>query len=85
MREVTHFFVCFKAHSTKYNPTPLIPTLGRQRQVKLWVQGQPDLHKEFQDSQGYPDTLSQREKESMPCSSLLQAFRCEQKMRGDGP
>jgi hypothetical protein len=30
---------------------PLIPALGRQRQVDFWVQGQPGLQSEFQDSQ----------------------------------
>ena len=33
--------------------TPLIPALGKQRQVDFWVQGQPGLQSEFQDSQGY--------------------------------
>jgi hypothetical protein len=31
---------------------PLIPALGRQREANFWVQGQPDLQSEFQDSQG---------------------------------
>jgi hypothetical protein len=35
--------------------TPLIPALGRQRQVDFWVQGQPGLKSEFQDSQGYTE------------------------------
>jgi hypothetical protein len=37
-----------------FNPrcTPLIPALGRQRQVDFWVRGQPGLQSEFQDSQG---------------------------------
>jgi hypothetical protein len=35
--------------------TPLIPTLRRQRQVDFWVQGQPGLKSEFQDSQGYTE------------------------------
>jgi hypothetical protein len=39
--------------------TPLIPALGRQRQVDFWVRGQPGLQSEFQDSQGYRETLSQ--------------------------
>jgi hypothetical protein len=34
---------------------PLIPALGRQRQVDLWVRGQPGLQSEFQDSQGYTE------------------------------
>jgi hypothetical protein len=34
---------------------PLIPTLGRQRQVDFWVRGQPGLQSEFQDSQGYTE------------------------------
>ena len=32
---------------------PLIPALGRQRQVDFWVQGQPGLQSDFQDSQSY--------------------------------
>jgi hypothetical protein len=31
--------------------TPLIPALGRQRQVDFWVQGQPCLQSEFQAGQ----------------------------------
>jgi hypothetical protein len=34
---------------------PLIPALERQRQVDFWVQGQPSLQSEFQDSQGYTE------------------------------
>jgi hypothetical protein len=34
---------------------PLIPALGRQRQEDFWVQGQPGLQSEFQDSQGYTE------------------------------
>jgi hypothetical protein len=37
--------------------SPLIPALGRQRQVDLWVWGQPGLQSEFQDSQGYTEKL----------------------------
>ena len=33
--------------------TPLIPALRSQRQANFWVQGQPDLQSEFQNSQGY--------------------------------
>jgi hypothetical protein len=32
---------------------PLIPALGRQRQVEFRVRGQPGLQSEFQDSQDY--------------------------------
>jgi hypothetical protein len=35
--------------------TPLIPALGRQRQVDFWVRGQPGLQSEVQDSQGYTE------------------------------
>jgi hypothetical protein len=35
--------------------TPLIPALGRQRQVDFWVRDQPGLQSEFQDSQGYTE------------------------------
>ena len=34
---------------------PLIPALERQRQADFWVQGQPALQSEFQDSQGYTE------------------------------
>jgi hypothetical protein len=33
----------------------LISALGRQRQADFWVQGQPSLQSEFQDSQGYTE------------------------------
>ena len=39
---------------------PLIPALGRQRQLDFWFLGQPGLHSEFQDSQGYRETLSRK-------------------------
>jgi hypothetical protein len=35
--------------------TTLIPALWRQRQVDFWVQGQPCLQSEFQDSQSYTE------------------------------
>jgi hypothetical protein len=34
---------------------PLIPALGRQRQVDFCVRGQPGLQSEFQDSLGYTE------------------------------
>ena len=34
---------------------PLIPALRRQRQADFWVQGQPGLQSEFQNSQGYAE------------------------------
>jgi hypothetical protein len=34
---------------------PLIPALGRQRQVDVWVWGQLGLQNKFQDSQGYTE------------------------------
>ena len=34
---------------------PLISALRRQRQVDFWVQAQPSLQSEFQDSQGYTE------------------------------
>jgi hypothetical protein len=37
--------------------TPLVPAVGRQRQVDFWVRGQPGLQSEFQDSQGYTEKL----------------------------
>jgi hypothetical protein len=42
--------------------TPLIPALGRQRQVDFWVQGQPGLQSEFQDSQGYTEKPKKKKK-----------------------
>jgi hypothetical protein len=37
--------------------SPLIPTLGRQRQADFWVRGQSSLQSEFQDSQRYIEKL----------------------------
>jgi hypothetical protein len=34
---------------------PLIPALGRQKQVDFWIWGLPSLQSEFQDSQGYTE------------------------------
>ena len=39
----------------QWRHTPLIPVLGRQRQVDFWVRGQPGLQSEFQYSQGYTE------------------------------
>lgn len=35
--------------------TPVIPTIMRQRQMNLWVQGQLSLQIEFQDSPSYTE------------------------------
>lgn len=41
--------------------TPLTPALETQRQVDLcWVWGQPGVYSEFRDSQGYVETISQK-------------------------
>jgi hypothetical protein len=42
--------------------TPLIPALGRQRQVDFLVRGQPGLQSGFQDSQGYTEKPCLRKK-----------------------
>jgi hypothetical protein len=42
--------------------TLLIPALGRQRQADFWVQGQPGLQSEFQDSQGYTEKKQKQTK-----------------------
>ena len=43
--------------------TPVIPALGRKRQVGISVQGQPGVQTEFQDSQGYTEkNLSRKNK-----------------------
>jgi hypothetical protein len=46
--------------------TPLIPALGRQKQADFWVQGQPGLQSEFQDSQSYTEKpcLKRKQKQS---------------------
>ena len=62
--------------------TPLIPALGRQRQEDFWVQGQPGLQSEFQDSQGYTEKLclektqkqknkNQQQKSNLPLNSVF--------------
>jgi hypothetical protein len=42
--------------------TPLMSALRRQRQVDLWIGGQPGLQSEFQDSQGYTEKPCLKEK-----------------------
>jgi hypothetical protein len=54
------FYICncllrVLARAGQWWCTPLIPALGRQRQVDFLVRGQPDLQSEFQDSQGYTE------------------------------
>jgi hypothetical protein len=63
----------FKEHNPagQWWHTPLIPALGRQRQVDFWVRGQPGLQSEFQDSLGYTEkpcleTNKQTKKEHNP-------------------
>jgi hypothetical protein len=47
---------CRKAERSRaWWRTPLIPALGRQRQVDFCVRGQPGLQSKFQDSQGYTE------------------------------
>jgi hypothetical protein len=45
---------CFLDTGARWH-IPLVPELRRQRPVDLWVQGQPGLQGEFQDSQGYTE------------------------------
>jgi hypothetical protein len=54
---------------------PLIPALGRQRQADFWVQGQPGLQSEFQDSQGYTEK-SCLEKPKKKKKSINQILTC---------
>jgi hypothetical protein len=42
-------------HTRQWWHMPLIPALGMQKPVHLWVWGQPGLQSEFQDSQGYTE------------------------------
>jgi hypothetical protein len=44
--------------------TPLIPALGRQRKADFWVQSQPGLQSEFQDSQGYTEKPVSKNKQT---------------------
>lgn len=46
---------CFKS-TNKWHKL-LIPALRRQRQVSLWVWGQPELQIKIQDSQNYTEAL----------------------------
>jgi hypothetical protein len=53
--------------------TPLVPALGRQRQVDLWVRGQPGLQSEFQDNQGYTEKpcLEKTKTKKTNCSAQI--------------
>jgi hypothetical protein len=50
---------------------PLIPALGRQRQAGFWVQGQPGLQSEFQDSQGYTEKPCLKKKKKKKLNTFL--------------
>jgi hypothetical protein len=50
--------------------TLLIPALGRQRQADFWVWGQPGLHSEFQDSQGYTEKPCLKKKKKKKKKSI---------------
>ena len=43
---------------------PLIPALGRQRQADVFSVKRPAWSPEFQDSQGYRESLSQKQSEN---------------------
>jgi hypothetical protein len=55
MKKKSFFKVRSSGLSRAWWCMPLIPALGRQRQVDFRVQGQPGLQSEFQDSQGYTE------------------------------
>jgi hypothetical protein len=59
--------------------TPLIPALGRQRQVDFWVRGQPGLQSEFQDSQGYTEKpcLEKKKKKEKRKNTILSVSKQE--------
>jgi hypothetical protein len=56
--------------------TPLIPALGRQRQADFWVQDQPGLQSEFQDSQGYTEKPCLGKKKKLMCMYMLVWVLC---------
>jgi hypothetical protein len=47
--------------------TTLIPTFERQRQVDLWVQGQPGLHIGFQDRHEYTEKHYLKKQKQKSC------------------
>jgi hypothetical protein len=53
---------------------PLIPALGRQRQVDFWVWGHPGLQSEFQDSQSYTEK---------PCLKKQKTKQKKKNVKGD--
>jgi hypothetical protein len=68
------------AHAGQWWCMPLIPALGRQRQVDFWVWGQPALQSEFQDSQRYTEKPCLKKKKKKSGSSWtiseLQEISC---------
>jgi hypothetical protein len=73
------YFVYYKIclSSRAWWLTPLIPALGRQRQADFWVQGQPGLQSEFQDSQDTqrnPVSIKQNKTKHNVCLSLHPLF-----------
>jgi hypothetical protein len=58
---------------------PLIPALGRQRQANFWVQGQPGLQSELQDSQDYIEKPCLEQKQKRKKSKQQQQQNQQQK------
>lgn len=66
----------------------LVPALGRQKQVDLWVQGQPGLQSGFQDSQGYTEKLlpwKTKQKEENIITSVINSNWHENGCNGTSP
>jgi hypothetical protein len=55
IHKIITFFKKRKLKSGRWWCTPLVPAHKRQKQEDLWVQGQPGLWNDFQDSQGYTE------------------------------
>jgi hypothetical protein len=53
----TSLFIFVKKCCRVWWHMPLIPALRRQKQADFWVQGQPGLQNEFQDSHSYTEKL----------------------------
>ena len=91
LKNPKHLKKTLKVWAGRWWRTPLVPALGRQRQVDFWVWGQPGLQSEFQDSLGYTEKAylkkskkkqkKTKNKKNKPSKSVIADVQCGFKIK----